>query len=289
MSVNEQRASLGSNDVVTSTQHDRVPSPHVVRLTEEWPFDTPYYRFLAQARQGVLGAFLDAWLVDRKPTTALDVGCALGWFTRYLHGRGFDVTGLDVRDVSIEEARRRNPGLRFEVQDAEDPSIRRYGPVDFVLCVGLLYHLENPFLAIRNLAALARKCTYVEGMIVDNPKPLAELCDEGKTESQGARFVAFVPTESCMVKMFYRAGFKYVYRPPQPREKTFRRSLLHHRRRTVLLASHEPIDLPMLTYLPEPRHPKPGWDRFPLLSRAGRFARRTIFGALRIPERTLRG
>jgi hypothetical protein len=27
-------------------------------------------------------------------------------------------------------------------------------------------------------------------------------------------------------------------------------------------------------------HPKPSWDRFPLLSRAGRFARKTLLEAL---------
>jgi hypothetical protein len=39
----------------------------------------------------------------------------------------------------------------------EDLSLRDIGTVDLVLSVGLLYHLENPFRAIRNFHALTGK------------------------------------------------------------------------------------------------------------------------------------
>ena len=41
--------------------------------------------------------------------------------------------------------------------NVEDPQVRELGASDLVLCPGLLYHLENPFQAIRNLHALTAR------------------------------------------------------------------------------------------------------------------------------------
>jgi len=38
-----------------------------------------------------------------------------------------------------------------------------------------------------------------------------ELLDEGSSKDQGLDFVAFYPTEECLVKMLYRSGFPFVY------------------------------------------------------------------------------
>ncbi len=44
-----------------------------------------------------------------------DVGCGPGHIAAHLHGLGLDAFGIDLSPAMIEEARRRYPGLRFEV------------------------------------------------------------------------------------------------------------------------------------------------------------------------------
>lgn len=46
-----------------------------------------------------------------------DLGCGPGHVSRYLHGRGADVRGIDLSPGLISQARRLNPGLSFEVAD----------------------------------------------------------------------------------------------------------------------------------------------------------------------------
>jgi hypothetical protein len=55
---------------------------------------------------------------------------------------------------NVTEARRRFPHLPFAEADIEAPEITRLGKFDVVLCLGLLYHLESPLLAIRRLQTL---------------------------------------------------------------------------------------------------------------------------------------
>lgn len=48
----------------------------------------------------------------------LDIGCGPGQLTAYLHGLGFDVTGIDPVREFVEHARTRYPGPSFEVGSA---------------------------------------------------------------------------------------------------------------------------------------------------------------------------
>ena len=238
------------------------------------PFDRPEYHRFFEARNLALRDFVRQLMAAHPIRSALDLGCATGAFTRSLHDIGLDVIGLDVRDINIAEARRRSPELRFAIQDVESASVLQYEKTDFLLCMGLIYHVENPFRVIRNVAALTKVCTYIEGVIANDRRPVAWLCDEGHTESQGIHYVALIPSESCLVKMLYCAGFSHVYRPPLPDEKTFYPSLFRVQHRTALVASHEPLRVPGLTRLEQPYFRKPGRDRFPRLARVVRAARR---------------
>jgi SAM-dependent methyltransferase len=48
----------------------------------------------------------------------LDVGCGPGTVTAHLAGLGLDASGVDLSPRMVEHARRRYPGLRFEVASA---------------------------------------------------------------------------------------------------------------------------------------------------------------------------
>jgi FkbM family methyltransferase len=209
-------------------------------------------------------------------TTALDAGCGLGFFAKILEECGLEVRGFDGRGQNVEEARRRYPQIHFEQGDIQDPGILRLGSFDLVLCFGLLYHLENDLLAIRNLRALTGKGLLLESMCLPDDKPWMLLRNEPALEDQSLTDVAFYPSEGCLVKMLYRAGFAAVYRvSPLPDHDDFRDTRFHSRRRTVLFASPVPVTLPGLVPLTEPLETADPWEKhLTLPQRLRRFAAR---------------
>jgi hypothetical protein len=130
------------------------------------------------------------------------------------------------------------------------------GSFDLVLCLGLLYHLENPFRVIRALHAITGKILVVESMCVPDAELTMSLFDEGVAEDQGLSYVAFYPSESCVIKMLYRAGFPFVYRFRQlPAHKVYGSTVWQKRRRTVLLASNIALKDSGLVLASEPMRP----------------------------------
>ena len=97
--------------------------------------------------------------------TAIDVGCGLGHFSRLLQSLGLEVAAVDGRQQNVDEARRRSTNIQFQQFNAEDMNISRLGAFDLGFCFGLLYHLENPLLTIRNLRAITGKILLVESVI----------------------------------------------------------------------------------------------------------------------------
>ncbi len=223
-------------------------------------FDREHYPPLNRAR----GASVQRALAELQPAlelrTAVDLGCGLGYFSSLLRSLGLQVSAVDGRRENVEEAQRRFPDIPFCVGDIEDPAILGMGRYDLVFCFGLLYHLENPMLAIRHLRAMTSKLLLVEGMCVPGAEPVLALRDEGPTEDQGLRHFAFYPTEACLVKMLYRAGFSFVYRlAPMPDHSRYRDSLHAKRSRTLLAASHSPLTSVHLVFAPEPCTPPDPW------------------------------
>ena len=200
--------------------------------------------------------FLQHTLADLIPRyglrTAMDVGCGVGYFSNFLARMGLNVAAFDGRDENVIEARNRYPDIAFERYDIEDARLSELEPRDFVLCFGLLYHLENPFRAIRNLSSLTKKFLIIESMIAPYLSPSAVLIDEAKSIDQALSYIALVPSEACLVKMLYGAGFPHVYRAAKlPNHEDFKATLGHKRRRTILVASKSRLSPPMFRELRE--------------------------------------
>jgi len=247
-------------------------------LPSEFVFDLPHYRALDQARIEFLRGLLPQWKSDLQLTSALDVGCGVGHFAALLHELGFDVTAVEGRAENAEEARSRVAGLKVYVGEAEEIASVGIGSSDLVLALGLLYHLENPFRVVRQLRSVTRKLLVVESMCMDDPNPVLYLRDEGHGEDQGLRYVAFYPTEACLAKMLYRAGFPFVYRFLKlPAHPDFSASWRKHRVRTMLAASTEPLKVPYLAEMAEPATSEDPWistvgGTWDKVARLGRFA-----------------
>jgi SAM-dependent methyltransferase len=216
-------------------------------------FDTPHYRLIDEARISLFRELLPQCAQKLDLRSALDAGCGVGHFSGLLRDLHFRTMGFDGRIDNVEEARRRYPDVEFRVGDVEDPGIERLGSFDLVLCVGLLYHLENPFRAIRNISRLTSRLLLIESMCTGEKWPLLRLREEGSGEDQGLRYIAFYPSEACLIKMLYRSGFTSVYRFTRlPEHPDFRQSWSRQRMRTLLAASSATIDLPFLDLVTEP-------------------------------------
>jgi SAM-dependent methyltransferase len=229
-------------------------------MSKPFIFDNPETVRISQARQSTIQGFLSNFKMKLGLGTALDVGCGVGHFSGFLRDSGFQVSALDGRQENIEEAQRRVENVSFYQADAEDPSLPTLGAFDFVLCVGLLYHLENPFRAIRNLFALTRKVLMVESRCIPDGSTMLYLMDEGKLEDQGLNYVAFYPSEGCLIKMFYRAGFPFVYSFRNlPDHEQFRQTADRKRSRTMLVASRVELESPALVLAREPGNSHDPW------------------------------
>lgn len=231
-------------------------------VAQQSVFDTSEALRIVQARQEAVRPVLEALLQVLGLRTAVDVGCGIGHFSAFLKGLGFDVVGIDGRGQNVAQAMSRYPGIDFREGNVEDGSLAALGSFDLVFCMGLLYHLENPFLGIRRLRGITRTCLLVESMCLPDEGLWMQLREEPRCDNQSLTDVAFYASEGCLTKMLFRAGFSHVYRFVKlPDHEDFRETADHRRRRTVLLASLKPISSPELFSLTEPQDPPDPWSK----------------------------
>lgn len=230
------------------------------------PFDTEQTGRFNESRRAFLDELLPPLQKHCRLKSALDAGCGFGFFSGYLRDAGLEVSAFDGRGGNIVEAQKRHPGIDFRILDVESPALVNVGSFELVLCFGLLYHLENPFRAIRNLAALTEKLLIVETRVAPFRSSFALLYQENSEADQGLNYIAMIPSRSCFVKMMYRAGFPFVYRTRTlPDHEQFRGSAIRKPMRTIFLASKRELQFPMLELVPEPRETnRYRWFRFGL-------------------------
>lgn len=246
--------------------HSRTPAAQTtteitIKLT---PFDRKEYCALITAREQMLRRIVKRLKPALGLSTAVDSGCGVGFFSQTLAECGLYTCGFDARVENIEEARRRFPGIPFEQADVEAREITRLGQFDLVLCFGLLYHLESPLQAVRNLSAITEKCLLLESMCLPEERCSLLLRQEPRQDDQSLTEMACYPSESTLVRMLYRAGFAKVYRAtPLPDHEDFHETREHKQRRTVLLASRVPIDVAGFRLVLEPPEMEDPWAKNP--------------------------
>lgn len=207
-------------------------------------FDEPYYIEINEARWAAAARLLEA-LRPLDLRSAYDLGCGPGWFAaRLAQECGFDVLGLDARAENVAEAARRVPQAAFDVLDFDAAPLDGHPPRDLAFCFGLLYHLENPFLAVRRMARLTGRILLLETMLIPRPEPVAWLVDEGRNETQGATYNALIPTRGALTKMLAVAGFDHVYEVGfSIRHADFVDTPERHPRRGMFVCAREPLTL----------------------------------------------
>jgi SAM-dependent methyltransferase len=162
----------------------------------------------------------------------LDIGCHEGYYSLAMERLGFRTKGVDARGENLLRA-------RF-VADASDSAVTyRQGRVetlaadenrtyDLTLFLGLLYHVEDPMLCLRQVAAVTRELCVIETQVVDEVEGFAEwgsqewtrpyqgiiaLIDEGGEFAAGVRETGVTPMATCpspkaLNFMLRQAGFR---------------------------------------------------------------------------------
>jgi len=173
---------------------------------------------------------------DLEGWTALDLGCNAGFYSFELARRGADVLGVDVDQHYLRQARWASG--RMEVQGSVEfrrmhvyDLARTVERFDLVLCMGLLYHLRHPLLALDLVAARARRLLVLQTLTmpgdeeVEPPWDLA-LDDRERLREPGWPSMAFIerafegdptnwwaPSHACVEAMARSAGLEVVERP----------------------------------------------------------------------------
>ncbi|TAK64230.1 class I SAM-dependent methyltransferase [Methylobacter sp.] len=218
-------------------------------------FDQPYYLEINEARWESAEKIISSL---PKIKTCIDAGCGPGWFAERLAERELVVFGIDGRAELTEEARRRVPKAIFSTIDITSLQAAAFLPkADLVFCFGLLYHLENPFAAIRALYQASNRFLLIETQIAPEEGAGFQLVSEGQNETQGLTYHALIPSRKALVKMLYVAGFSHVMRyTGKVNHIDFNDSLSRRHRREIFLASRESGAFPDFVHEDQPVTPK---------------------------------
>jgi len=108
---------------------------------------------------------------DCKGARVLDLGARDGFYTFEMERRGAEVVAVDYAsreatgyDLVAEVFRSQARYIRANVYDLR---VADLGAFDIVLCLGLLYHLRDPLLALDTLRPLCSHLFYLETQIID--------------------------------------------------------------------------------------------------------------------------
>jgi 2-polyprenyl-3-methyl-5-hydroxy-6-metoxy-1,4-benzoquinol methylase len=190
----------------------------------------------------------------------LDVGCHEGYYSVAMAQKGVRETlGVDVREENLRKARfvAETLGLSnigYERANCEELRLETHGAYELCLCLGLLYHLENPMLALRRIAAVTTELCVVETQVVDEVEGSSEwgyrewvrpylgilaLIDESgeffaRNTETGASPLATCPSPRALEFMLKQAGFRrteFIEPPADAYEQ-------HNRRKRVVCAAY---------------------------------------------------
>lgn len=164
---------------------------------------------------------------DMQGITLADVGASNGYFSFEARKRGAEVIALDFRHkdnsgFGLAQYINGMNDIEHHQVNVLDISQEKYGQYDIVLCLGLLYHTSDPYLALVNCGMLSKKRLLIESYCVDSviPKGLknepvmrfipdpSRFPQHGNVNNDSSNFWGF--TSVCLQRMVEDIGFKVV-------------------------------------------------------------------------------
>lgn len=189
-----------------------------------------------------LGDFLnDIWSFvgrclpdDLTGATVLDIGCNAGFYSQQLARRGARVLGIDTDERYLAQARFAADilGLEIEFRRLDVYDVGELGTTfDYVLFMGVFYHLRYPLLALDRVARTFERRLIFQSMVRGVPGTIEVPPDAPITERaifEHPRFPAmyfversyagdptnwWIPNEAGMEAMLRSAGLRIVEHP----------------------------------------------------------------------------
>jgi tRNA (mo5U34)-methyltransferase len=149
---------------------------------------------------------------------ALDIGAWDGWFSFEMERHGALVTAVDVVEVKnfLYGRERLGSKVTYIISDVCDLPELNLAPFDYVLFLGVLYHLRHPLLALETVCSLTTEMAVVDSFVIDGeerehittPIPIMEFYE---TDELGGHLDNwFGPTIDCLLAFCRSAGFARV-------------------------------------------------------------------------------
>jgi tRNA (mo5U34)-methyltransferase len=115
---------------------------------------------------------------DLTGKTVLDLGCNAGYFSLRMRERGAEVLGVDWFPEAIEQARFAAQVLGIDVeyrlQNIYEFVLNEDRPFDYVLFLGVFYHLRYPLLILDQLARMTGEMLLFQ-TVIKEPAEAADL------------------------------------------------------------------------------------------------------------------
>lgn len=194
-------------------------------VKESLAVDFPWYPYESLSNLTHLSALLrklDGDLFDWLPNRSLmDIGCADGELSLLFESLGFSVDAIDHAPSNhnrLEGARAliqaTGSGVRLHDLDLDGGGELPAPEAGLVLCLGLLYHLKNPFLFLERLARHSHYCLLSTKLLTHLPgisnsmdaQPLAYLLDSSELNNDDSNFWLF--TGAALSRLLHRSGWR---------------------------------------------------------------------------------
>jgi ubiquinone/menaquinone biosynthesis C-methylase UbiE len=193
---------------------------------------------LAMAQRAIVSHFG----ARRRGLECLDIGCHQGFYSLAMAREGMRVTGMDARKESLQSARFASEAagfgnIRYRLGRVETLAADEGRTYPLTLFLGVLYHVEDPMLCLRQVAAVTAEMCLIETQVVDEVEGFAEwgarewtrpyqgilaLIDESGEFKAGNRETGVTPMATCpspkaLLFMCRQAGFaRAEILPPPP-------------------------------------------------------------------------
>jgi ubiquinone/menaquinone biosynthesis C-methylase UbiE len=169
----------------------------------------------------------------------LDIGCHEGFYSLAMARRGMRVTAIDAREENLKRARfvAEAMGIHnvsYAQGRVETLATEQSRQFPLTLFLGVLYHVEDPMLCLRQVSAVTGEMCVIETQVVDEVEGAAEwgardwqrpyqgilaVIDETGEFDNGGRETGVTPMATCpspkaLRFMLRQAGFRRVEQIP---------------------------------------------------------------------------
>jgi SAM-dependent methyltransferase len=192
-------------------------------------------------------------LIAAKHTVA-DFGGGPGLLAARLAQLDLRVTLFEPRSELVSAVERTNPGIKPIQADVLTDDLAVHGRFDYGFAYGLLYHLSDPLLGLRNMARVVDRVLFLETQVADAAEPLVVYVDQPDVANRAVDGWGTRPSPSWLIRALQHVGFPYVYQAPSaPDFPDFRWSPRYdnacwrddHPLRIVLIASRDALEAPL--------------------------------------------